>query len=77
LPHVKAGGPLDPGILDSFAAFDPLRFHPDRRAKRADWEPDIHWSDKRVFSDFPNAALYPPFFICLRRSACWRDGRQS
>jgi uncharacterized membrane protein len=62
LPHIKAGGPLDPGILDSYAAFYPLQHHPDRRATREEWEPDIHWSDKRVFSDFPNTVLYPPFF---------------
>jgi hypothetical protein len=60
LPRIKAGGPLDPGIQSSFNAFSRLPFHPDQRASRADWEPDIHWSEKRVFSDFPNTALYPP-----------------
>ncbi|MGA8820100.1 MAG: DUF2142 domain-containing protein [Xanthobacteraceae bacterium] len=62
LPHSVAGGMVDPAILDAAAKFAPLWFHSDAKTKRADWAPQIGWSNRRVAAAFPNTAMYPPFF---------------
>jgi uncharacterized membrane protein len=62
VPHSVAGGLVDPAILAAEAGFAPLEVHPDLKAKRADWTPQVHWSNKRVAAAFPNTAMYPPFF---------------
>jgi uncharacterized membrane protein len=70
-PQTTAGGPVDPAIKQAFAAFDPIRWHPDVRAKRSDWATDVHWSNARAFADFPNTALYPPFFYLPSVIGIW------
>jgi Predicted membrane protein (DUF2142) len=72
------GGSVDPAILSAAAPFDAVRFHPDQRVKRADWEPRIRWSRTRIATAFPNTAMYPPFFylpsalgILIGRAAHW------
>jgi uncharacterized membrane protein len=62
LSATSAGGAVDPAIQAAFAPFKGLIFHPEERARRADWTPNIHWSDSRVLASFANTALYPPFF---------------
>lgn len=60
--HVTAGGRIDPALMAAAASFDSLPTHPDVRATRALWAPDIHWSGARALQPFANTAVYPPFF---------------
>ena len=62
LPRITAGGLSDPAIMMALAPFNALPFHFDRRARRADWEPRVHWSGERVMQAYPNTVNYPPFF---------------
>jgi len=58
---VKAGGSLDPAILEATSPFASLAFHPEVRATRGLWASDIHWSDKLALQSF-QTVNYPPFF---------------
>ena len=69
--HIIAGGLVDPAIEQAFAPFASIRWHPDVRVRRADWSADVHWSDARVFMDFSNTALYPPFFYLPSAMSIW------
>jgi uncharacterized membrane protein len=58
---LTSGGAVDPALLKAVAPFNAMAFHPDIRAERADWVPNIYWSDARVLVHF-QTANYPPFF---------------
>lgn len=58
---VTGGGLIDPALGKAAAPFNALMFHPELRAKQADWAPNVHWSGVRTFASFPTAN-YPPFF---------------
>jgi uncharacterized membrane protein len=60
--RLTAGGWTDPALMMAISQFNSLRFHSDRRATRANWEPRIYWSGARVMQRFQNTAIYPPFF---------------
>ena len=55
------GGAIDPALVEAAAPFNALAFHPELRAKQADWAPNVHWSGARAPVSFPTAN-YPPFF---------------
>ena len=59
--ELTGGGSIDPALVAAATPFFALPFHPELRAKRADWAPNIHWSSKRALVSFPTAN-YPPFF---------------
>jgi uncharacterized membrane protein len=56
------GGLIDPAILKAGEPFEAIPFHPERRAVRADWMPNVHWSDDRAMEQFSGTARYPPHF---------------
>ena len=61
--HVSAGGFADPAIMAAVTPFEGIQFHTERRVTAAEWAAaNVRWSDKRTLIDFPNTALYPPFF---------------
>ena len=60
--HVTAGGSADPALMTAFSPFNALIFHPDTRATRSSWALNVHWSNARVMTAFPNTAMYPPLF---------------
>jgi uncharacterized membrane protein len=66
-----AGGMADPAIVQAFAPYDSVRFHPDIKITRNDGLPIVPWSDKRSFEAFPNTALYPPQFYLPAAAAIW------
>jgi uncharacterized membrane protein len=57
-----SGGLADPALLQAASPFWPIFQHPDVRAIRAMWAPDVHWSDALTPAQFNNTALYPPIF---------------
>lgn len=59
--EVTGGGAIDPALARAAAPFNALAFHPELRAKQADWAPNVHWSGARALVSFPTAN-YPPFF---------------
>lgn len=59
--ELTGGGAIDPALLEAAKPFAAIRFHPEVKAKRADWAPGVHWSDARALESFPTAN-YPPFF---------------
>jgi uncharacterized membrane protein len=60
--RLLSGGPVDPAIWAAFAPFNPLIFHPETKASRADWAPGVHWSAERSDGDIQFMASYPPLF---------------
>jgi uncharacterized membrane protein len=56
------GGLIDPAILKAGKPFEAIPFHAERRVVRADWMPNVHWSDDRAMEPFPGTARYPPHF---------------
>ena len=59
---LQGGGLSDPAVSRALPPFDPLIGDPDRKTTRQDGAAQIHWSDARVLTTFPNTAMYPPFF---------------
>jgi uncharacterized membrane protein len=59
--ELTGGGAIDPAIVAAATPFSAIQFHPEVRAKRADWAPNIHWSSQRALVSFPTAN-YPPIF---------------
>ena len=59
--NLTGGGAIDPALPAAAAPFNRLQFHPELKAKLADWAPDFHWSGNRTLASFANSN-YPPFF---------------
>lgn len=72
--ELTGGGSIDTALVAAARPFFAIQFHPELRAKRADWAPNIHWSSQRALVSFPTAN-YPPFF-CLPTSAGILLGRK-
>lgn len=66
-----AGGMADPAIVQAFAPYDSIRFHPDTKVTRDDGLPIVPWSNRQLFEAFPNTALYPPQFYLPAAAAIW------
>jgi uncharacterized membrane protein len=58
----QGGGLSDPAVRQALLPFDPLVGHPDQKAQRERYTPQVRWSDSRTMTTFPNTAMYPPFF---------------
>jgi uncharacterized membrane protein len=58
----QAGGLSDPAVRQAQLPFDPLVGHRDQKTTRQNYSPQVHWSDSRTMTTFPNTAIYPPFF---------------
>ena len=68
-----SGGAVDQAVMDAFAPFAPLVFHPETKATRAMYAPAaaLHWDGAQVDINFPNTAIYPPTFYLPTVFAIW------
>ncbi|HEX4767017.1 MAG TPA: DUF2142 domain-containing protein [Lichenihabitans sp.] len=60
-----AGGEIDGQAIDVSRAFDDLKFHPDHKLETSllTQEDGPSWGEQpKIFADFANTAIYPPFF---------------
>ena len=58
----SSGGQLDTAVSQAFKPFGTLLFHPDVKATRDQWAPNVRWSQQTAWIGIPNTVLYPPIF---------------
>jgi len=69
----NSGGLVAPGIEASALPFEPLKFHPERKATTAMYVEAgrAHWREPPVWTGFANTSIYPPFLYAPSVVAIW------